>query len=142
MNPIKFNATNHYQYMKILGREGVYSSEQIDPHSLPAGFYHYSLIQENNSFRALSVKPATSTMGSLISKEQFALPPNEDLLLESGDCRFLEKTFDFESFFGCKLNIDTQIEEAEIKREQLLNSARTGRQPNSFQALDSTDLQL
>lgn len=131
MDPVKFNSTANYQYMTVLGKEGVFTPEYIDPKTLPAGFYTYSLVPgEDTAFKAICETAGENHAGSLVTKGPLPLRKNIGLFkkkatsLDEDDWSFSDKDFDFESYFGCKLSIDAQICIAEAKRDQQVEASR------------------
>lgn len=143
MDSMKFNTTTNYEYITVLGRDCAYTQDPVDPHSLPEGYHPYGLVPgPNASFCALSPEITPDTKDLLIAKEPFVFPPGENLLLEDGDCHISEEEFNFESYFGQKLSIDAQIEQAETKRDLLLEASRAGKQRSTFHAQDTSALQL
>ena len=122
MEPIKFNDTSEYQWLNILDTEGVFTEAKIERQSLPEGFYQYSL--KNGDIEAFGeIRSDTfekEFAGEFITKKPFKLPKSGGLKLKEGDYQYMNQEFNFESFFGCKLSIDCQINIAEVKRKEQL----------------------
>ena len=126
MESIKFNSTANYQYVAVLGKEGVYTPENIEAKSLPSGFYKYSLLSNDlSTFGSVTFGDTAHADGSLITKESLGLRKDETRALGEEDWEVKDKPFDFESHFGKKLGIDAQIEQAEEKREKLVEAKRS-----------------
>lgn len=118
MLPIKFNETSDYECMDVLGVEGVFTSLRIDEASLPEGFYKYSLREGEKEFVAEICKNVmVNHAGDFITKQEFDLGPDRCKALEPDDWGFTDEFFDFESYFGCKLSLDCQINKANAKKE-------------------------
>lgn len=125
MDPIKFNRTADYQHISVLGKSGVYTPKQINPKTLPEGFYQYNLSAgEGSMFGAVTQNDVSDVAGTLITKEPLPVQSGEERAIAEDDWSFEAQDFDFESYFGCKLSIDTQIEQAEAKREMMSESKR------------------
>lgn len=129
MVAIHYNETSDYQYARILGVEGVYTPLRIQRDSLPEGFYKYSLRDgEVSYFGSISKSVLADHAGDFITKEAVKAAEHKEIDLSESDWSFEDKDFEFESFFGTKLSIDTQIQLAEAKREQQLESKGLGKQ--------------
>lgn len=138
MDPVKFNATANYQYMTVLGKEGAFTPENIDPKTLPAGYHAYTLIPgEDTAFKAITAKPVEPRAGWLVTTDPMSLGWNKKASLDETDWSFPDHVFDFESFFGCKLGFDAQIKLAEARREQMLSESRGKSQNRSNSRSDS-----
>lgn len=118
MDPIKFNDTADYQYINVLGVEGVYTAANIKADTLPDGFRKYSLLPgEESMFGEVRAGDSPAAMGSLITKERLGLDNSGTCALNDSDWSFSDKDFQFEPYFGQMLSIDAQIEQAEAKRD-------------------------
>lgn len=128
MEPIKFNQTADYQYMEVLGVEGVFTPVRIQADTLPSGFHKYSLREGEESF-ICSVKEdiLVDHAGDFIAKEPLALSKGEERVLSEEDWGFTDKDFEFTAYFGQHLHIDTQIALAEAKREQQSSQKQKGK---------------
>ena len=128
MKPIKFNDTNDYQFMEVLGVEGVFTNLRIDRESLPEGFYKYSLRDgEEELVSQICNEVMVNHAGDFITKEpvDLGLEGHKELTLD--DWGFTGRELNFEAFFGMKYSVDCQIEQAEEKRKELLNRSPKGR---------------
>lgn len=129
MVPVKFNETTDYQYMDVLGVEGVFSNLRIDRNSLPEGFHRYSLREGEEEFIAEIQKDVmVNHAGDFITKEEINLGPDGYKALSPDDWGFTDKPFDFESYFGCKLSLDCQIKQANAKKDAQLGVKANERQ--------------
>lgn len=124
MKPVKFNDTNEYQFMNIFGVEGVLSERRIERSTLPEGFYKYSLSKGGEEYiGAISNELSANHAADFITKEPISLGSSGTKALNTQDWSFVDKDFDFESYFGSKLSIDLKIELAIAKRDELMGLA-------------------
>lgn len=116
---MKYNETDNYQYMTILGKEGVFTPERIDAGTLPEGFQKHELhFNENSGFDAICSDAKDRCGGTFVTKEELKLPKNGHLALTEDDFAFQqEKEFDFETYFGKKLDFDYQVAKAQAKHD-------------------------
>jgi len=123
MNTTKFNETNNYQYLNILGTEGVYTSLHISLDTLPAGYHKYSLREGSAElFDQISKDVLVDHSGDFITKNPIDLGKEGFKNLRSADWNFSDKKFDFESYFHCKHSIDYIINQAEEKRDTMFSN--------------------
>lgn len=126
MKPIKFNDTSDYQYMEVLGVEGVFSNLRIESKTLPEGFHKYSLREGEDAFCAQVAEAVlVNHAGDFITKEPLPLGPDGSRELSEDDWGFTDRSFDFEEFFGCKRSVDCIIADAEERRDAGLASPKT-----------------
>lgn len=138
MDPVKFNSTANYQYMTVLGKEGAFTPENIDPKTLPAGYHAYSLVPgEDTAFQTITTKAVEQRAGWLVTTDPMSLGWNKKAALDEEDWSFPDAVFDFEAFFGCKLGIDAQIGLAEARRNQMLNEGHSQSHSKSNSRSDS-----
>lgn len=122
MKPIKFNDTPDYQFMEILGIEGVFTNLRIDGESLPDGFHRYSLRSgEEELVCQICNEVRVNHAGDFITKTPVDLGPEGKRELTPDDWGFTGRELDFEEYFGVKYSIDCQIQQAEEKRNEQLN---------------------
>ena len=132
MDPIKFNATPDYTCLRILSVDGVFTPNNIQADTLPAGFYKYGLIPGDDTvFSLITAKNDPEADCSFISKEPLNLGPGGENHLEDGDWSYTDKPFDFEGYFGQKLSFDTQVEMAEAKRDAKKEAAQSKKRSKS-----------
>jgi len=133
MEAIQFNETPDYQYMTVLGISGVYTPHNIDPSTLPDGFYKYNLHQgDGTRFDAISDAASShEAYDSFITQETISLGDKQTHLLKESDWSFRDEAFDFEGHFGKKLAIDTQIQQAEEKRNKIIEEKSAKRRGKS-----------
>lgn len=118
MKSIKFNETSDYQMMEVLDVEGVFTNLRIDEQTLPEGFYKYSLREGEEEFiAAIEKNVAVNHAGDFITKQEIDLGPEGYKDLKPDDWGFTDKDFEFETYFGCKLSLDCQIDNANAKKE-------------------------
>ena len=118
MKPVDFKDTSDYQYMEILGVEGVFSNLRIQKDSLPTSFHKYSLrAGEGESFSQVSDDVLIDHAGDFIAKSPLNLDPDNSQYLNDDDWRFIDKPFVFEEFFGVKRSLACQIADATAKRD-------------------------
>lgn len=128
MDPIKFNDTPDYQHITVQGKEGVFTPANIAPESLPDGFYKYNLIAGDESmFGGVTAGETEDFAGSFITKNPL---PSMTSDLEDADWSFADKDFEFESFFGKKLSIDAQIQQAQNQRDMMQEGNHHDRSQN------------
>ena len=121
MKPIKFNDTSDYQFMEVLGVEGVFTNLRIDRESLPEGFHKYALRSgEEELVCQISNEVMVNHAGDFITKTPIDLGPEGRRELSLDDWSFMNKDLDLEAYFGKKYSIDCQIEQAEAKRNEKL----------------------
>jgi len=131
MKPIKFNDTSDYQFMEVLGVEGVFTNMRIDKESLPEGFHKYALRSgEEDLVCQISDNVTVNHAGDFITKTPIDLGPDGYKNLTLEDWGFTGKALDFEAFFGKKYSIDCQIEQAEAKKNEQLNKNQKGKGKN------------
>ena len=122
MKPIKFNDTNDYQFMEVLGVKGVFTNMRIDRGSLPEGFHKYSLRSGEEEFIAqIANEVIVNHAGDFITKEPVDLSPEGFKDLTPDDWGFTDDELNFEEYFGKKYSIDCQIDQAEVKRKEQLS---------------------
>ena len=69
IKPVKYNDTDAYFYMKLMGIEGVYSAARIQADSLPEGFFRYELASGKDSrFAFIHTGRSSRHAGDFISK--------------------------------------------------------------------------
>lgn len=125
MDAIKFNETGNYQHITILGKEGVFTPENIDAATLPEGFYKYTLTPgEQSMFGGIAAGESEMSAGSFVTKSPLE---GEGCSFTDEDWSFDHKDFDFEAHFGKKLSIDAQIAQAEAKREMIQEEKGRGK---------------
>ena len=133
---IKYNDTSDYCYMEVTGIMGAFTSQPIDPGTLPDGYQAFSLIG-TPVFERIVPYGKRKGDGIFICKDGQAqalghgrgrLNPEDSILQENS-------AFDFQAFFGQKLSIDCMITLAEEKKLQQLQSsgkAQDTRQNSDF----------
>ena len=118
MKPIKFNDTSDYQYLEVLGAEGVFTPLRIQRDTLPEGFHKYSFREGDVSFIAQIEKEVmVNHAGDYITKKPMDLGLEGVRQLGEDDWSFTDQPFDFEAFFGVKRSLDCQIADANAKRD-------------------------
>ena len=121
---VKYNDVDTYRYLTVLGITGAYIEEHIQVKSLPDGFFHYELQKSKDRtilFSAIGNKIRFGYCGDFITKEELKLPEKDVQSLSITDWAFTDTAFEFESFFGMKLSINKQIQNAETKRDTMQN---------------------
>lgn len=132
MKPIRFNDTSDYQYVEVLGKEGVFTPLRIERKSLPRGFHKYSLREgEDALFSQVAGEVLVNHAGDLITKEPLELGAEGTKILGEDDWSFTDKPFAFEPYFDEKLSLDCQIADAEAKREAQMNGPKSQAQVKS-----------
>lgn len=122
MKSIKFNDTSDYQFMEILGVEGVFTNLRIDRETLPEGFHRYSLRSgEEELVSQICNEVWVNHAGDFITRTPVELGPEGKKALTPDDWGFTGRDLDFEAYFGMKYSIDCQIQQAEEKRTEQLN---------------------
>ena len=131
MKTTKFNETEDYTHMTVLGADGVFSPNRIQRSSLPDGFYHYELSSgKDRRFGAISTGRTALYAGDFISKTPLDISEKEVKPLTDQDWSMhSDKPYDFEDFWGYKLSIDKQISNANHKRDIAM-----GKDPNARDA--------
>lgn len=134
MKPIKFNETSDYQRMEVLGIDGVFTNLRIDENTLPEGFYKYSLRHgDDGDFCSISKNITVNHAGDFITKNPIPQVEKEECDIGLDDWGFTEdeydKEFDFESYFGYKLSLDCQIDNANAKKEAQMGGNTKEKQP-------------
>lgn len=117
---VKYNDVDKYKYLTVLGITGVYIDERVNENTLPEGFLHYELEKSRDRavpFSAVGKMFRRGYGGDFITKEELPIPMKGKVSLTDKDFSFPEIEFQFEPFFGTKLSIDKQIENAELIRE-------------------------
>lgn len=134
MKPINFKDTSDYQYMEVLGVEGVFSNLRIQRDSLPEGFYKYALREGEDSLCCqVAEEIMVNHAGDFITKEPLDLGPDKDRTLSEDDWGFTDQKFDFEGFFGAKRSLSCQIADAEAKREGQSATAKSMEKTNPLE---------
>lgn len=126
MKPVNFKDTSDYQYMEVLGVEGVFSNLRIQRDSLPAGFHKYSLRGGDESLCCqIAEEIMANHTGDFITKKPLDLGPDKSKTLREDDWHFTDQKFDFEGFFGVKRSLSCQIADANAKREGKSDAAQS-----------------
>lgn len=131
MEQIKFNDTDHYKHLILLGYPGVFTEEHIDGRTLPEGYHKYSLWgSEPGRIDAVFNSPIAEKYhtGEFITKTPLPLRVDHSMPVGGDDLNFTGMPFDMESFFGKKESIQLQINKAEEKRDNM-----TGEKPERQQ---------
>lgn len=140
MKPISYNDTANYEFMEVLGVTGVFTSLRIDRDTLPDGFFKYSLRDGTDDFICqICNEVVVNHAGDFITKEPVDLGPEGKRNLSTDDWSFTRDNFDFESYFGKKLSIDYQIDQAEHKRTEQLNNKSHSKSIEVASELDNKD---
>lgn len=125
---MKYNETDQYQYLIVMGREGVFTPNRIEAEGLPAGFHKYELVfNENQGFGSITMDAKDRCAGSYFTKEAVPLDPSGNLILSELDFSFEDdRQFNMMAFFGKHLSFDAQVEIAQSKRDhQLMEKGHT-----------------
>lgn len=139
MVPIKFNETSDYQTMEVLGVEGVFTNLRIDEKTLPEGFFKYSLRSgDDGLIGEVCQNVMVDHAGDFITKKQLDLGPDISKVLGPDEWGFTDEPFEFESYFGYKLSLDCQIDNANVKKEAQMG----GNAPEKQQEHDIEDNEL
>jgi len=143
MEAIQFNETPDYQYINVLGVSGVYTPHNIDPTTLPDGFYKYNLYHgDGSTFNAISGAAYTyDEHASFITQEPISIGDTQTRPLRESDWSFRDEAFDFEGHFGKKLAIDTQIQQAEEKRNKIIEE-KSGKRRSKTAYHDSQENEI
>ncbi len=117
MKPVNFKDTSDYQYIEVLGTEGVFSNLRIDRESLPEGFHKYSFREgEEELIAEIATQVVVNHAGDFITKQPLDLGSENSRILSPDDWGFTDKPFDFEAFFGMKRSLHCQISDAEEQK--------------------------
>lgn len=128
MKTVKYNDTDEYQHMTLLGTQGIYTPKRIEDKTMPEGFHHYQLTSGRlHRFGAVTEKAGRHDhAGDFISKTALDLGSSGRQKLRKDDWSIdSDKPFDFKEFWGKQLSIDKQISIADHKR-----MAQMGMDPN------------
>ena len=119
---VKYNDVDNYRYLTILGVTGAYIEAHIQEKTLPGSFFHYELQKSKDRtvpFAAIGKKIRFDYCGDFITKEELDLPKKDSRCLTISEWSFQDTVFQFEEFFGMKLSINKQIQDAEAKRDMM-----------------------
>lgn len=140
MKYISYNDTANYEFMEVLGVTGAFTSLRIARDTLPDGFFKYSLREGIEDFICqICNEVLVNHAGDFITKEPIDLGSEKKKDLSADDWSFTRDNFDFESYFGKKLSIDYQIDQAEHKRTDQLNNKSPSKSIDIESKLDSKD---
>lgn len=135
---VKYNDTEDYSHMTLLGIDGVFSPVRIQANTLPEGFYRYELSSGKGiRFGSVQEKRAFRHAGDFISRDPLPLDEESKKKLTAGDWTLnTDRKFDFESFWAHKRSIDLQISNATYKRDLAMGKTPSGRDVYHSEILD------
>lgn len=140
----KYNDTEEYQYMTLLGSDGVYSPNRIQAETLPEGFFRYELSAgKDKRFSYVRASARTNYAGDFLTKKPIELGPSGKVKLHESDWSLDSKRkFEFEAFWGHKLSIDKQISNAVYKRDLAMGKGPDGREAQQANSVDRANYVL